>query len=158
MLTALGGYPSDTLAEDQDLTLAVQQAGWRVEFDSSARAYTEAPDTVRGLLNQRFRWSFGTLQCLWKHRSALFNPKRPVLGFVALPQIWLFQIFLTVAAPLVDLAIVSSLIWSVYGRAFHPVEWSPDTIRVGILLGCLYFPRSLGRRPRNVARTQSSVG
>lgn len=126
VLESLGGYPSDTLAEDQDLTLAVQRAGWRVEFDSSARAYTEAPDTVRGLLNQRFRWSFGTLQCLWKHRSGLFNPKRPVLGFVALPQIWLFQIFLTVAAPLVDLAIVSSLIWALYGRAFHPVEWSPD--------------------------------
>jgi cellulose synthase/poly-beta-1,6-N-acetylglucosamine synthase-like glycosyltransferase/spore germination protein YaaH/peptidoglycan/xylan/chitin deacetylase (PgdA/CDA1 family) len=126
VLHDLGGYPSDTLAEDQDLTLAVQRAGWRVEFDSSARAYTEAPDTVKGLLNQRFRWSFGTLQCLWKHRSALFNVKRPVLGFVALPQIWLFQIFLTLAAPLVDLAIVSSLIWSIYGRAFHPVEWSPD--------------------------------
>jgi cellulose synthase/poly-beta-1,6-N-acetylglucosamine synthase-like glycosyltransferase/spore germination protein YaaH/peptidoglycan/xylan/chitin deacetylase (PgdA/CDA1 family) len=126
VLVSLNGYPADTLAEDQDLTLAVQRAGWRVEFDSSARAYTEAPDTVRGLLNQRFRWSFGTLQCLWKHRAGLFNPKRPVLGFVALPQIWLFQIFLTVAAPLVDLAIVSSLAWAIYDRAFHPVEWSPD--------------------------------
>lgn len=125
-LEALGGYPSDTLAEDQDLTLAFQSAGWRVEFDASARAYTEAPDTVAGLLNQRFRWSFGTLQCLWKHRSDLFNPRNPVLGFVALPQIWLFQIFLTVAAPLVDLAIFSSLAWAIYGRAFHPVEWSPD--------------------------------
>ncbi|MBV8594404.1 MAG: glycosyltransferase, partial [Caulobacteraceae bacterium] len=125
-LTALGGYPHDTLAEDQDLTLAFQRAGWRVEFDSSARAYTEAPDTVRGLLNQRFRWSFGTLQCLWKHRDGLFNPKQPVLGFVALPQIWLFQIVLTVAAPLVDLAIVSSLGWAIYARAYHPVEWSPD--------------------------------
>ncbi|MEO8811795.1 MAG: glycosyltransferase [Caulobacteraceae bacterium] len=125
-LRALGGYPADTLAEDQDLTLAFQWAGWRVEFDSSARAYTEAPDTVKGLLNQRFRWSFGTLQCLWKHRAALFSTRRPVLGFVALPQIWLFQIVLTVAAPLVDLAIVSSLAWAVYGRAYHPVEWSPD--------------------------------
>jgi cellulose synthase/poly-beta-1,6-N-acetylglucosamine synthase-like glycosyltransferase/spore germination protein YaaH/peptidoglycan/xylan/chitin deacetylase (PgdA/CDA1 family) len=125
-LTQLGGYPADTLAEDQDLTLAVQRAGWTVEFDSSARAYTEAPDTVRGLLNQRFRWSFGTLQCLWKHRDGLFNRKRPVLGFVALPQIWLFQIILTVAAPLVDLAIISSLFWTLYGRAYHPVEWSPD--------------------------------
>ena len=125
-LTQLGGYPADTLAEDQDLTLAFQRAGWRVEFDSSARAYTEAPDTVRGLLNQRFRWSFGTLQCLWKHRAGLFNPKRPVLGFVALPQIWLFQIVLTVAAPLVDLAIVASLAWAIYSRAYHPVEWSPD--------------------------------
>ncbi|MGI9169379.1 MAG: glycosyltransferase family 2 protein, partial [Caulobacteraceae bacterium] len=125
-LTELGGYPADTLAEDQDLTLAFQRAGWRVEFDSSARAYTEAPDTVRGLLNQRFRWSFGTLQCLWKHRAGLFNRRRPVLGFVALPQIWLFQIVLTVAAPLVDLAIVSSLAWALYSRAYHPVEWSPD--------------------------------
>jgi len=125
-LDELGGYPADTLAEDQDLTLACQRHGWRVEFDSEARAYTEAPDTVSGLLKQRFRWSFGTLQCLWKHRAGLFNPKQPVLGFVALPQIWLFQIFLTVAAPLVDLAIVSSLIWAIYGRAYHPVEWSPD--------------------------------
>jgi cellulose synthase/poly-beta-1,6-N-acetylglucosamine synthase-like glycosyltransferase/spore germination protein YaaH/peptidoglycan/xylan/chitin deacetylase (PgdA/CDA1 family) len=125
-LEALGGYPHDTLAEDQDLTIACQRAGWRVEFDSEARAYTEAPDTVAGLLKQRFRWSFGTLQCLWKHRAALFNPKQPVLGFVALPQIWLFQIVLTAASPLVDMAIIWSLIWTIYARAYHPVEWSPD--------------------------------
>lgn len=125
-LTQLGGYPADTLAEDQDLTLAFQMAGWRVEFDSRARAYTEAPDSVAGLLNQRFRWSFGTLQCLWKHRGGLFSTRRPVLGFVALPQIWLFQIVLTIASPLVDLAIVSSLAWAFYGHYFHPVEWSPD--------------------------------
>jgi cellulose synthase/poly-beta-1,6-N-acetylglucosamine synthase-like glycosyltransferase/spore germination protein YaaH/peptidoglycan/xylan/chitin deacetylase (PgdA/CDA1 family) len=125
-LETLGGYPHDTLAEDQDLTIACQRAGWRVEFDSEARAYTEAPDNVAGLLKQRFRWSFGTLQCLWKHRAALFNRKQPVLGFVALPQIWLFQIFLTAASPLVDLAIVWSLVWTLYARAYHPVEWSPD--------------------------------
>ncbi len=125
-LLALGGYPPDTLAEDQDLTLAVQRAGWRVEFDPEARAYTEAPDTVAGLLKQRFRWSFGTLQCLWKHRDGLFNPSRPILGFVALPQIWLFQIFLTVLAPLVDLAVVWGLITGIYGMLSHPVEWSAD--------------------------------
>jgi cellulose synthase/poly-beta-1,6-N-acetylglucosamine synthase-like glycosyltransferase/spore germination protein YaaH/peptidoglycan/xylan/chitin deacetylase (PgdA/CDA1 family) len=127
-LEQLGGYPADTLAEDQDLTIAVQRAGWRVEFDPAARAYTEAPETIAGLLKQRFRWSFGTLQCLWKHRAALFNPERPVLGFVALPQIWLFQILLTAVAPLVDLAIVWSVISSLYGWFFHPVEWSPDDL------------------------------
>jgi len=125
-LEALGGYPHDTLAEDQDLTIACQRAGWRVEFDSEARAYTEAPDSVAGLLKQRFRWSFGTLQCLWKHREGLFNRKQPVLGFVALPQIWLFQIALTAVSPLVDLAIVWSLVWAVYAQHSHPVEWSPD--------------------------------
>jgi cellulose synthase/poly-beta-1,6-N-acetylglucosamine synthase-like glycosyltransferase/peptidoglycan/xylan/chitin deacetylase (PgdA/CDA1 family)/spore germination protein YaaH len=127
-LEALGGYPSDTLAEDQDLTIAVQRAGWRVEFDPEARAYTEAPESIGGLLKQRFRWSFGTLQCLWKHRAALFDRRRPVLGFVALPQIWLFQILLTAVAPLVDLAIVWSALGAVYSFVFHPVEWSPDDL------------------------------
>jgi cellulose synthase/poly-beta-1,6-N-acetylglucosamine synthase-like glycosyltransferase/peptidoglycan/xylan/chitin deacetylase (PgdA/CDA1 family)/spore germination protein YaaH len=127
-LEQLGGYPSDTLAEDQDLTLAVQRAGWRVEFDPEARAYTEAPETVAGLLKQRFRWSFGTLQCLWKHRGGLFDLKHPVLGFVALPQIWLFQILLAAVAPLVDLAIVWSLVSATYGWIYHPVEWSPDDL------------------------------
>ena len=70
-LEQLGGYPSDTLAEDQDLTIGAQQAGWRVEFDPDARAYTEAPETVAGLLKQRFRWSFGTLHRIWKHRRRL---------------------------------------------------------------------------------------
>jgi cellulose synthase/poly-beta-1,6-N-acetylglucosamine synthase-like glycosyltransferase/spore germination protein YaaH/peptidoglycan/xylan/chitin deacetylase (PgdA/CDA1 family) len=127
-LEALGGYPGDTLAEDQDLTIAVQRSGWMVDFDPDARAYTEAPDTIQGLLKQRFRWSFGTLQCLWKHRPALFDPKHPVLGFFALPQIWLFQIVLTVAAPLVDLGFIWNVISAVMTHYSHPVEWSADDL------------------------------
>ena len=138
-LEQLGGYPSDTLAEDQDLTIAVQRAGWRVEFDPDARAYTEAPDTVGGLLRQRFRWSFGTLQCLWKHRSAMFSPKRPVLGFVALPQIWLFQIILATAAPLVDLAVVWSLITASLDHFFHPVEWGSDNLVQALLYWAVFI-------------------
>ena len=127
-LEALGGYPTDTLAEDQDLTLAFQQAGWKVAFDSEARAFTESPDTVAGLLKQRFRWSFGTLQCLWKHRSGLFDRKNWALGFVALPQVWLFQIALTVIAPLVDLAVIWSLISAYMAAQSHPLEWSSDDV------------------------------
>ena len=131
-LEALGGYPVDTLAEDQDLTIAVQRAGWKVEFDPSARAYTEAPDTLRGLMNQRFRWSFGTLQCIWKHRAAMFSLKLPALGFVALPQIWLFQIILALAAPLVDLAVIWSVAAALLDRMFHPVEWSSDKLTMAL--------------------------
>jgi peptidoglycan/xylan/chitin deacetylase (PgdA/CDA1 family)/spore germination protein YaaH/GT2 family glycosyltransferase len=125
-LDELGGYPADTLAEDQDLTIAVQQAGWKVTFDPDARAFTESPDTINGLLKQRFRWSFGTLQCLFKHRQALLSRKTPALGFVALPQVWLFQIVLTVIAPLVDLAMVWSLISAYMASHSHPVEYDPD--------------------------------
>ncbi|HWE47094.1 MAG TPA: glycosyltransferase [Caulobacteraceae bacterium] len=129
-LDAIGGYPSDTLAEDQDLTIAIQQAGWKVTFDSEARAFTESPDTVRGLLKQRFRWSFGTLQCLWKHRAGLFSRKNPALGFVALPQVWVFQIAMTVVSPLVDLAVIWSLLSAWMASQSHPVEWnSEDLVR-----------------------------
>jgi cellulose synthase/poly-beta-1,6-N-acetylglucosamine synthase-like glycosyltransferase/peptidoglycan/xylan/chitin deacetylase (PgdA/CDA1 family) len=137
-LQALGGYPPDTLAEDQDLTIAVQRAGWMVDFDSEARAYTEAPDTIQGLLKQRFRWSFGTLQCLWKHRAALFDPKHPVLGFFALPQIWLFQIVLTVAAPLVDLGAIWSIVSAVMTHYSHPVEWSSDDLVRTLFYWCAF--------------------
>ncbi|MEO9077997.1 MAG: glycosyltransferase, partial [Rhodanobacter sp.] len=71
-LEQLGGFPADTLAEDQDLTLAIQKAGYHTLFDAEAIAWTEAPDSARGLARQRFRWSYGTLQCLWKHRDATF--------------------------------------------------------------------------------------
>src|SRR6185312_12284518 len=105
-LEQLGGFPADTLAEDQDLTLAVQKAGYQTLFDADAIAWTEAPDTARGLARQRFRWSYGTLQCLWKHRDATFRPRYRALGMVALPQVWLFQILFSVVSPLVDLVLV----------------------------------------------------
>ncbi len=108
-LEKLGGFPSDTLAEDQDLTLAVQKAGYRVLFDSHAVAWTEAPDTVRGLARQRFRWAYGTLQCLWKHRDVMLRPRYGTLGMLAMPQVWLFQILFTVISPLVDLLLLWQL-------------------------------------------------
>ncbi len=70
-LRQVGGYPGDTLAEDQDLTIAIQRAGWRVRYDQTAVAWTEAPETLAALAKQRFRWAFGTLQCLWKHRGIM---------------------------------------------------------------------------------------
>jgi cellulose synthase/poly-beta-1,6-N-acetylglucosamine synthase-like glycosyltransferase len=63
-LEQLSGFPVDTLAEDQDLTIALLKVGYTVIYDSSAIGWTEAPDTIRGLAKQRFRWAFGTLQCL----------------------------------------------------------------------------------------------
>ena len=102
-LVKLGGFPTDTLAEDQDLTIAIQKAGYRAIFDADAVAWTEAPDTVAGLAKQRFRWSFGTLQCLWKHAEVTLRPRSGALGLVALPQAWLFQIVLGLISPFVDL-------------------------------------------------------
>ena len=69
-----GGFSDQTLAEDQDLTMTLLREGWHIAYAERAVALTEAPDTMRGLARQRFRWSFGTLQCAWKHRARLPPP------------------------------------------------------------------------------------
>ena len=108
-LDEVGGYPHDTLAEDQDLTIAIQRAGWKVACDVEAVAWTEAPETFRSLFKQRYRWAFGTLQCLWKHRAALVTGKPRGLAWVGMPQAWLFQIGFGMIAPIIDLALIGSL-------------------------------------------------
>jgi len=124
VLEELGGFPASTLAEDQDLTIAVQRAGYRVLFDATAIAWTEAPATIRGFAKQRFRWAFGTLQCLWKYRAMTFNPRYRALGLIALPQAWMFQIFLTALAPLADLALVWQLLFQGIAYLEHGSEFS----------------------------------
>ena len=112
-LDDVGGYPEDTLAEDQDLTIAIQRKGWRVAYDEDAVAWTEAPETLRALAKQRFRWSFGTLQCLWKHRALLRKGRPSGLAFVGFPQAWLFQVIFAVISPAIDLALLVSIIGTV---------------------------------------------
>ncbi|PWK91997.1 glycosyltransferase [Fulvimonas soli] len=129
----LGGFPGDTLAEDQDLTIAVQKAGYTALFDSAAVAWTEAPDTARGLARQRFRWAYGTLQCLWKHRGATFNPRYGALGLVALPQVWLFQIVFSVVSPLVDLLMLWQLVSTGIDYLQHRGQFNYDNlVKMGV--------------------------
>ena len=55
-----------------------------------------------------FRWCFGTMQCLWKHRDMLFSTRFKALGFFSLPSIWFFQIILVALTPLVDFMLLAS--------------------------------------------------
>ncbi|VWX47211.1 glycosyltransferase [Novosphingobium sp. 9U] len=130
-LDAVGGYPEDTLAEDQDLTIAIQRAGWRVTYDPRAVAWTEAPESFAALAKQRFRWAFGTLQCLWKHREALSRRKPSGLALIGLPQAWLFQIGFAAISPLIDLALVLSMIGTALRVAAH--GWAQTRGDVGLM-------------------------
>ena len=69
-LDEVGGVSGDTLAEDTDLTLAIGRTGRRVVYAEDARAWTEAPSTLGDLWRQRYRWSYGTMQAVWKHKRA----------------------------------------------------------------------------------------
>lgn len=108
-ITQCGLYKEDTLAEDTDLTLKLLQEGYQVKFEENAYAYTEVPSEMKGLIKQRFRWTYGTLQCLWKYRRQLFHPEKKPLGFMALPNMWLFQFIFQSLSPLADLYFIFSL-------------------------------------------------
>ncbi|PVZ14379.1 bifunctional polysaccharide deacetylase/glycosyltransferase family 2 protein [Actinomycetospora cinnamomea] len=112
VLLAVGGVSDDTLAEDTDVTMAVCRRGWRVVYEETARAWTEAPATLGQLWRQRYRWSYGTMQSMWKHRRAVFH-RGPSgrFGRMGLAQLAAFQIVLPVLAPLVDLFLVYGLLF-----------------------------------------------
>ncbi|MFT3682575.1 MAG: glycosyltransferase [Ferruginibacter sp.] len=105
-----GGFTTDTLAEDCDLTMRLHRNGYAIRNCNEAISYTEAPESMRQFMRQRFRWSFGVMQCFWKHRDAVFNPRYKNFGMVALPNILIFQMILPFLAPLADLLLVLSLV------------------------------------------------
>lgn len=126
-LADAGGVSDRTLAEDTDLTMAVTRAGWRVVFEPSAVAHTEAPSTLRQLWRQRYRWSYGTMQAIWAHRDA-FTDSGPSgrFGRVGLPFVALFSVVLPLLAPLFDLL-------TIYGVAFR--GWAEAGVAWAAMLG-----------------------
>jgi cellulose synthase/poly-beta-1,6-N-acetylglucosamine synthase-like glycosyltransferase len=136
-LDSVGGYPHDTLAEDQDLTIAIQRHGWHVRYDIDAVAWTEAPESFGALAKQRFRWAFGTLQCLYKHRRILIERKPPGLALVGIPQAWLFQIGFALISPLIDLALAISIVSTILRVDQHGwAQTQSDVIRMAVYWVC----------------------
>lgn len=111
-LLRVGGVSDTTLAEDTDLTMALCRDGWRVVYEERAKAWTEAPATLGALWKQRYRWCYGTLQAMWKHRGALTQRGQAgKLGRRGLLYLLMFQVLLPLLAPVVDVTAVFGLIF-----------------------------------------------
>ncbi|WP_433375692.1 bifunctional polysaccharide deacetylase/glycosyltransferase family 2 protein [Actinoplanes sp. CA-142083] len=111
-LRQVNGLSDDTLAEDTDLTIAVIRAGWRVVYEEQARAWTEAPSTMSQLWRQRYRWSYGTMQAMWKHRRALLERGAGGrFGRRGLINLALFQTVLPLLSPLIDVFLIYGLLF-----------------------------------------------
>jgi cellulose synthase/poly-beta-1,6-N-acetylglucosamine synthase-like glycosyltransferase len=113
-----GGYATNTVAEDADLTMSLLEQQYKVIYEDRALAFTEAPVNADGLKRQRFRWSFGILQALWKHRAAIRTNR--AMGLFALPIFLIFQILLPLVSPFIDLMFVFGVIHYFVDKHFHP--------------------------------------
>ncbi|CAM5254196.1 Glycosyltransferase OS=Streptomyces tendae OX=1932 GN=GUR47_17880 PE=4 SV=1 [Streptomyces tendae] len=137
----VGGMSDDTLAEDTDITIALHRAGWRVVYEEHARAWTEAPGSLGQLWSQRYRWSYGTMQALWKHRRSLTD-KGPSgrFGRVGMPLVVLFQVVTPVFAPLIDVFTVYSMVFVDFRAAL--LAWLAV---LGVQLVCAAYAFRLDR-------------
>jgi cellulose synthase/poly-beta-1,6-N-acetylglucosamine synthase-like glycosyltransferase len=113
-----GGYPLNTVAEDADLTMSLLEQKLKVVYEDRALAFTEAPIDASGLMRQRFRWSFGTLQAVWKHRAAFVRNK--AMGLFALPNIIIFQMLLPLVSPFIDVMFLYGILQFLLDRYYHP--------------------------------------
>jgi len=139
LIEICGGFSADTLAEDQDLTLRIRKLGYKIGYEETAIGWTEAPHSLKMLARQRFRWAYGTLQCLWKHRDVLFRPRYGALGFVALPNVWIFQILFPLISPVMDLILVYTLLSSLLDRLQQPVGYSFTNLRQVLFYYALFL-------------------
>lgn len=98
-----GGFTTDTLAEDCDLTIRILKADYTIENENNAIAMTEAPEKTKQFIKQRTRWTFGVMQTFWKHRDTLLDKKYKGLGIWAMPNILIFQFIIPFFSPLADI-------------------------------------------------------
>jgi peptidoglycan/xylan/chitin deacetylase (PgdA/CDA1 family) len=166
----VGGYQSDTVVEDADLTAALQRAGWRIPYEPAAVAWTEAPERLSDVVRQRRRWSYGTVQVVAKHRRALLEPEAGNIGLVGLPwnllssvilpalgpfaDVWLVYLVLSgelgLAAGVLALAIAADLVVAALAVAADGERWS--LVALAPLLRLLWRPLQLAVVIRSLRR------
>jgi cellulose synthase/poly-beta-1,6-N-acetylglucosamine synthase-like glycosyltransferase len=98
--------------------MSLLEQGYEVVYEDRALAFTEAPANARGLMRQRFRWSFGILQAVFKHRKAFLRHR--AMGLFALPNIIIFQMLLPLVSPFIDVMFVAGTIHFLVDKHFHP--------------------------------------
>jgi cellulose synthase/poly-beta-1,6-N-acetylglucosamine synthase-like glycosyltransferase/spore germination protein YaaH/peptidoglycan/xylan/chitin deacetylase (PgdA/CDA1 family) len=133
-LAEAGGFTTDTLAEDCDITIRILRAGYIVANEPQAFAYTEAPETLKQFFKQRHRWTFGVMQTFWKHKDALFASRYKGLGMIALPDILLFKYIIPFFSPIGDVLMVLGLLTENRGKiaGYYVVFLLFDALIAGI--------------------------
>lgn len=132
-----GGYSGDTLAEDADLTVAVQRAGYKTRFIEDAISITEAPETLVPFLKQRLRWTLGMMQMAWKQRGCIAEGR--TIGLVSLVDLQIFGVLFALFAPIADFVLISTVAVAVneYLAGRPPLDQSASYL---LLAGYVVLP------------------
>ncbi len=128
LLLSYGGFMHDTLAEDTDMTMNLLREGHLIAYEDSAIALTEAPATIGDLIKQRYRWMYGTYQAVWKHKDVFLRPKYGTLGWIALPNVLIFQVIFPLISPIMDATLVISALTAMFNFIQHPETFTGKSL------------------------------
>jgi biofilm PGA synthesis N-glycosyltransferase PgaC len=120
-IEATGGYDHDTFAEDFDMTVKILAAGWKINYEPKAVAYTEAPEELLDIIKQRYRWSRGILQALRKQKHLLASSG----GNITTPLSLWYMIFEGLVWPAMNIFSNLFFVWIalIYGMTKLLVMW-----------------------------------
>jgi len=106
----VGGWSSETLAEDLDLSIRLRLSGWRYVYDDSNVCPGEVPTSLSVLQQQQFRWASGFSGCLKKHLRSLLGTNQMSLLQKAEALVYLTEY---VASPLIAAGVVLAILYCI---------------------------------------------
>ena len=118
-LLEIGGYEHETIGEDMELVVRLRRLGYeesrpaKVVFMTAACSWTEVPESLASLSNQRGRWYRGLIDVLIRHKKMLFRPTYGAGGMLGMP----YYLIVEFLAPLLEaLGIVILFIAAIRGQ------------------------------------------
>jgi cellulose synthase/poly-beta-1,6-N-acetylglucosamine synthase-like glycosyltransferase len=112
LVRAVGGYRAKAIGEDFDLVTRLHRyllekgVDYQISFVPDPVCWTEAPSDLRSLGRQRARWQKGLLDTLLPNRDMLFRRRYGRIGFLALPYLWIFELF----APVIEIGGIGTIL------------------------------------------------
>jgi cellulose synthase/poly-beta-1,6-N-acetylglucosamine synthase-like glycosyltransferase len=133
-----GGYQANTIGEDMELIIRLHRTmrdkgePYRIGYIPEPICWTEVPESISVLGNQRNRWQRGLIESMLTHVRMLFNPKYGVIGLCALPFYLVFEML----GPVIEF--VGYLVF-IYSLSFGLVDMSFAILflSVSIVLGLI---------------------
>ncbi len=116
LVRAIGGYRPAAIGEDIDLVMRMhrhlreQKIDHHISFVPDPVCWTEVPGDVRSLARQRARWHNGLADVLWTNRDMLFRRSHGRIGAIALPYLWVWELF----APVIELGGIVTMVLAAY--------------------------------------------
>lgn len=102
----VGGFSQNTVGEDMELVVKLhrfmrdQKRDYRITYIPEPVSWTEAPESLSILANQRARWQRGSLETYRKHHDMFLNPRYGRIGFLGFGQVWVVDVI----GPIVEIA------------------------------------------------------